>query len=112
MASTIASLVSQNIEKLMADRGMTAAELGRKSGMNHTALYDILKGRSANPRIDTIAKIATTLGVAPWVLMHPPQDNDFSLRLGSALDQLSETDQQRVLRIAEVMAEISEQEQS
>ena len=56
-------LVARNIETLMEQKGLDAAKLARASGINPTGIYDILKGKSRSPKIETIAKIAKGLGV-------------------------------------------------
>ena len=56
-------LVARNIEALMEQRDLDAAKLARASGLNPTGIYDILKGKSRSPKIETIAKIANGLGV-------------------------------------------------
>lgn len=56
-------LVARNIEALMEQKNIDAAKLARASGINPTGIYDILKGKSRSPKIETIAKIAKGLGV-------------------------------------------------
>lgn len=56
-------LVAQNIEALMEQKGLDAAKLARASGLNPTGIYDILKGKSRSPKVETIAKIALGLNV-------------------------------------------------
>ncbi len=47
----------------MSAKGKNAAVLAREAGLNPTAVYDILSGKSRNPQIKTVEKIATALGV-------------------------------------------------
>lgn len=64
----ITMFVAQNIEALMEQKGLDAAKLARASGLNPTGIYDILKGKSRSPKIETIAKIARGLGVPVAVI--------------------------------------------
>lgn len=52
----------QRLEQLMADRGITPAELTRRAGVNSTMVHDILK-RGQTPSIANLAKLASALGV-------------------------------------------------
>jgi len=56
-------LVARNIEALMEQKGLDAAKLARLAGLNPTGIYDIIKGKSRSPKIETIGKIAKGLGV-------------------------------------------------
>ena len=66
-------LVAHSIEALMEQKGLDAAKLARASGLNPTGVYDIINGKSRSPKIETIAKIATGLGVPVALLFseHP-----------------------------------------
>jgi len=46
----------------MAAEGFNQKSLARAANLNETAVRDILKGRSQNPRIDTLEALARTLG--------------------------------------------------
>ena len=50
-------------------RGINAKELSTLAGLNETAVRDILKGRSRNPRSDTVEKLAAALGLNSWELL-------------------------------------------
>lgn len=66
-------LVARNIEALMEQKNLDAAKLARASGLNPTGIYDILKGKSRSPKIETIAKIAKGLGVPVSVIFSGQQ---------------------------------------
>ena len=51
------------IKKLREDLGWTQSELARKSGVKQGVISDIESGKTKNPRIDTMAAIASALGV-------------------------------------------------
>lgn len=75
----ITMLVAHNIEALMEQKEMDAAKLARASGLNPTGIYDILKGKSRSPKVETIAKIAKGLGVPISVIFsgsHAPGEDE------------------------------------
>jgi transcriptional regulator with XRE-family HTH domain len=65
---SINMVVAQNIEALMRLRDLDAAKLARKADLNPTGIYDIVKGKSRSPKIETIGKIAKALNVPVSVL--------------------------------------------
>ena len=52
---------------LMADKGLTQADLAEKAGISRTAVYGVMKGR--RPTMPTLGKIARALGVKPSELL-------------------------------------------
>jgi transcriptional regulator with XRE-family HTH domain len=94
-------LVARNLEKSMARKGTTAAEVARKAGLNPTGVYDILSGKSRNPRLDTLYKIATLgLGVPFASMFIEPGDEAPARELMDAVCLLSPADQHRFLVMA------------
>ena len=57
----------KKLVNLMADKGMTQAELADKAGLSRTAIYSVMKGRK--PTLPTLGKIAKALGVKPSELL-------------------------------------------
>lgn len=55
--------LQERLEYIMEKQGIKPKTLSLEAGLNETAIRDILKGRSKNPRTDTTRKIANTLGV-------------------------------------------------
>lgn len=55
--------IRQNISTLMLDKGTNETALAKKASLGHTAVRDILSGKSNNPTHGTLAKIATALEV-------------------------------------------------
>ena len=49
---------------LIAEKGTNAAELAKTAGLNPTGIRDILEGKSKNPKLDTLRKIATALNTS------------------------------------------------
>ena len=61
--------LASKLEKLMRAKGINAKQLAEAAKLNPTAAYDIIKGKSKNPRVDTINALANALGVAASELM-------------------------------------------
>jgi transcriptional regulator with XRE-family HTH domain len=96
----MARTVAANIAAAMEARGLNALELSKRAGLNPTAVYDILKGKIKNPRIDTIAKIAGALGVTPSSLLEDRRLDEVRSGLLAAVEAMSPEDCQRLLDVA------------
>lgn len=81
-------LVARNIEALMKQKQLDAAKLARAADLNPTGIYDILKGKSRSPKIETIAKIAKGLGVPVSVIFSGPNEDGPRDELLEVFDQL------------------------
>ena len=57
----------KKLVNLMADKGLTQADLAEKAGISRTAVYGVMKGR--RPTLPTLGKIARALGVKPSELL-------------------------------------------
>lgn len=57
----------RKLVNLMADKGLTQADLAEKAGISRTAVYGVMKGR--RPTMPTLGKIARALGVKPSELL-------------------------------------------
>ena len=57
----------RKLVNLMADKGLTQADLAEKAGISRTAVYGVMKGR--RPTLPTLGKIARALGVKPSELL-------------------------------------------
>lgn len=53
-------------------RRMTQAALAKAARDTQSHISDLENGRT-NPSLKTIARVGSALGVAPWVLIAPPQ---------------------------------------
>lgn len=53
----------KRIDKLLLQKGWRTSDLIRRSGVNQTTLTEIRQGRTKNPQLDTIDKIATGFGL-------------------------------------------------
>ena len=90
-------MIAQNIEGLMASRSMNAAEVARRAGLNPTAIYDILKRKIANPRIDTLVKIAGALNAPVTLLLESKSDDSLRSEANALFGQLPQDEQERFL---------------
>lgn len=65
--------LNDRLIELMNDRGIRPAPLARNADLNESAVRDILRGRSKNPGVVTLHKIAAVLGVATSELFEPSE---------------------------------------
>ena len=93
-------IVAANIAAAMTRSGTNAAELARAAGLNTSGVYDILTGRSRNPRLDTITKIAQALHVPVSDLFDERADRDIRREIMNAVSMLPEAEQRMILRTA------------
>ena len=98
--SDIAMLFAANIEAIMKLRGTDSAKLGRAAGMSQTGVYDILSGKSKNPRLDTVSKIADALDVPPSALFVDRPIDELQAQLYRVLMNLDEASRQKLLLTA------------
>jgi len=102
----ITMTVAKNIEVLMDKMGVSTADLQRRAGLNHSALYDIMNGRSQSPRLATIFKIAEEgLGVPTWVLLRDPEENALDDNLNFAMLRLPVSKRREFLLMAQALAD-------
>jgi transcriptional regulator with XRE-family HTH domain len=101
----LSMLVARNIEAIMAQKGLNAAEVARRLGTNPTVIYDILSGKSRNPRLDTLHKIAVIgLSVPVSALLYEPTDTELAQELVDAFAAMPREDQRRFLGMARAFA--------
>ena len=55
--------IGGQIKKIRTQRGMTQEDLARKADISYVTLVKIEQGKSENPKIKTLHKIAKVLGV-------------------------------------------------
>lgn len=98
-------IFAANIEAIMKLRGTDPAKLGRDAGMNRTGIYDILSGKSRNPRLDTVEKIASALEVPPSALFVERPIDDLQAQLYRVLMSLTDDERQKLLLTATAWAD-------
>lgn len=94
-------LLAQNISRLMEERGINAPELAERSGLNRTAIYDILSERSQSPKVKTAAQIARALNVPISDLFLTAEQVEGQNALFKAYQMLPPEEQVRLEKIAE-----------
>lgn len=98
-------LVARNIEAIMAQKGLNAAEVARRLGTNPTLVYDILSGKSRNPRLDTLHKIAVKgLGVPVSALLFEANDDDLDQALMQTFASLPAQERAKLLGLMQAYA--------
>ena len=65
--------ISENIQRLLDQRGLYAKPVATAAGLGETAILDILAGRSKSPRFATISKIAAYFEVDVAEIVDGPQ---------------------------------------
>ena len=60
----------------MLDQKMNAMDLSKASGVPYMTVTDILHGRVKDPRLSTVCKLATALGVGVSALIYQFEDGD------------------------------------
>ena len=66
---TLRVMIENNIKKIRKNKGLTRKAISRKSGVIYRTLENIEKGKTKNPGIVTMKKIAETLEVPIDVLL-------------------------------------------
>ncbi len=72
MENEIIDVLTDRLRVLMKEYGVKAAPLARRAQLNESAVRDILRGRSKNPGIVTLKKIASVLNLRPSALFEAP----------------------------------------
>ena len=66
MSLTLADRLRARTQQL----GLTPAQVAEMAGLNRSFIYDILRGRSGNPNLERLAKLAFVLKVERNWLLH------------------------------------------
>ena len=66
---TLGIMIENNIKRIRKNKGLTREAISRKSGVIYRTVENIEKGKTKNPGIITIKKIAETLEVPVDVLL-------------------------------------------
>jgi transcriptional regulator with XRE-family HTH domain len=57
------------LARLLSQRGLSAADVARATGLSRQAVYQILSGKTRSPKRATLERIAAFLGVTPAALL-------------------------------------------
>lgn len=93
-----------NLARLMEEHGMDGAAVARAAGVNRSAIYDILNGRSQSPRLSTIFALARAFNKTPSSLYGAQLDDRFKADLLEVASDLGKDDQERLLVLALALA--------
>ena len=66
--TAVVDVITERLKQLMREHSIKAAPLARAADLNESAVRDILRGRSKNPGIVTLEKIASVLDLRPSAL--------------------------------------------
>lgn len=92
-----------NLLRLMAEKGLKAAELSRNAGLNPRMVKDIEEGRVRSPKLSTVFKLARALNCDPGEMMGLGKRPKVRADLAEYLSQYSEADQERLLSAIQVL---------
>ena len=98
--NALAQTVADNIESVMKAKGLNPSSLAREAGMNPTGVYDILKAKSQNPRLDTLGKLADALKVPLASFFEEREEGDVRTELHEVYVQLPPEERRRLLLTA------------
>jgi len=73
---TYSTVIIKRISDVCDERNITVNKLATLSGINQSTVRDIMKGYSRNPRLDTLHKIATGLGMTVSEFLNFPAMNE------------------------------------
>ena len=96
----VTETVAHNIVAAMEAREMNPASLARAAGINPTGVYDIMKGKSRSPKIETIQKLARALNLPVAMLFESRLALELRNELLDVAAQLPEQEQRRLLSAA------------
>lgn len=88
------------IRRRMSELGLNPKRLSLAAGLNETYVRDIIKGRTLNPRTDTLGKLARALGCSRSDLS-PPAERAAEASEGAASTRLDPALLSRALAVAE-----------
>lgn len=74
--------IKKQIERWMVAQGFNRRSLALSAGMNHTAVRDILSGKTSNPRSDTVDRLAAALGIDTVTLLTSLPEDAGIMRVG------------------------------
>jgi transcriptional regulator with XRE-family HTH domain len=105
----LAIFLAEQVRKLRTQAGMTQAELASRAGVTVETvarLERVLRGRAsanANPSLETMERIASSLGVDVADLVSPSKTRPNADRLNVVLKGASSAVRRRVLLVAEAL---------
>lgn len=93
--------IVQNLEAAMQRHGTNPCEVARRAGLNPTAVYDIISGKSQHPRIDTLERIARRgLNVPLQSIIGPKADDALDREIYEIIEMMEPAERRRFLAMA------------
>ncbi|MDB6151495.1 MAG: family transcriptional regulator [Chthoniobacter sp.] len=92
-----------NLLRLMADAGLSAAELSRRAGLNPRAVKDIEERNTVSPKLSTVVALAKALNADPAEMMGLPTTAGLRPELVRLLTQYDEDEQARLLAALSIL---------
>ncbi len=96
----VSQIIAQNLERLLRERGISALELANRAKYGRTMVYDILAGRSASPKVSTVADLAAALRVPVSDLFLTEEQILAQSEMMQAYNLLPEAEQRRLAQVA------------
>lgn len=56
--------IPSNLKKIMSKRGLSLGDLAKESGIHKSVIGKIVNGKTRTPKVDTLTKICSSLGVS------------------------------------------------
>lgn len=78
MNKTYSQIIVKRIRELSDKRGLSINALASMSGISQSTLDNIINGRSFNPRIQTLHKLALAFSMTVSEFLDYPELNEFS----------------------------------
>jgi transcriptional regulator with XRE-family HTH domain len=94
----------KSLIRLRQERGLSAAELSRRAGLNVRAVTDIEERRSLSPKLATVFALARALDVAPGEMIGLGAQARINDELAEFLSRYGEEDQARLLAALHAIA--------
>lgn len=95
----VSQIIAQNLERLLRERGISALELASRANYGRTMVYDILAGRSASPKVSTVADLAAALHVPVSDLFLTQAQIAAQSEMIQAYNLLPEAEQRRLAQV-------------
>lgn len=100
--------IKDRLKKALDDRGMSAAGLAKKSGINKGAISKYLHG-SVIPKQSAVGELARALGVSPaWLLGFDVTEDGRAVEAELDLDALTDENRLRVLAYYQALLDSQE----
>lgn len=73
---TYSDVIIMRLSGLCKERGITANKLATLSGITQSTVENLMSGKTKNPKLKTLHKIATGLGITVSALLDFPEMNE------------------------------------